>query len=174
MKNKIIFSAFLTFLLAAVSYGQPATYKLRFFDTLGRSGTQTVNISYVGLENPNLLIFESLIPVSSAAECHSRTDFPNPRLLGPDEAKLVFDRAKSTYTVDWLVHIDRTSSCRVLRVGESIDSADLNVWRSNFGAGSLAESPTEDARGGTPTAVGDQIVFTVTLTNNGPDLVGKE
>ena len=173
MKNKIIFSVVLTFLFAAVSYGQ-GNYRLRFFDSLGRSGEQTVNVTYTGLENPNLRIFESLIPVSSDAECHSRTDFPNPRVLGPDEASLQFDRATGTNTVNWLVHIDRTLTCRVLRVGESIDSSDLNVWRSNFGAGGFAEYPTEDARPGAPAPVGDVITFTVTLTNNGPDIFRKE
>ena len=171
MKYKIIFSALFVFLFAAVSYGQQGqANRLRFSHIPDSSGGHLVNVTFPGVENPNLRIFESIIPASSAAECHSSTAFPNPRVLGPDEARLGFDRATSTVKFDWLVHIDRQLLCRVVRVGESVDAADLALWQSNYGVGGLIDYSDESNRRN----VGDTITFTITLTNNGPDLLGKE
>ena len=166
MRRKIIFSAFLTFLFAAVSYGQGSPNRLIFSHIPDSSGGQIVNVTYTGLENPNVRIFESLVPASSDAECHSSTAFPNPRVLGPNVASLVFDPATSTYKLRWATPKDRKPSCRVLRVGDSIDSADLNVWQSSYGTGGLlAEYPITDARS-TPVLGGVTYTFTVTNTSS--------
>ena len=172
MKRKIIFSAFLTFLLAAVSNAQQAQGNRLLFSHIPDSrGGETVNVTFTGLENPNMRVFESVVPASSEAECHSSNEFPNPRVLGPDEARLVFDRATSSYKFEWLTHLDRQLSCRVVRVGEAGGAADLNLWRSNYGASGLTDDPSDSTE---LRNVGDTITFTVTLTNSGPDVFGKE
>lgn len=162
MRHRIIFSAFLTFLFALVSFGQGSPNRLIFSHIPDSSGGQVVNVTYTGLENPNVRIFESLVPASSDAECQSSTAFPNPRVLGPDVASLVFDSTTSTYKLRWVTPKNRKDTCRVLRVGDTVDNADFMIWQSQYGSSAFAEADN-DAR---PISL-SEVTYTYEVRNPG-------
>ena len=168
MRGKIILSALFTFVFAAVSFGQAQANRVLFSNLPDASGGELVSVTFTGLENPNLRIFESLVPASSNEECHSSTAFPNPRVLSPKVAKIVVDPTTGAGTFQWLTHLDRQLVCRVVRVGETVDTADLTIWQSRYGSSGVAESGN-DARQVSP----GPIVYTYEVRNTGSAIAGS-
>ena len=172
MRGKIILSSVFTFVFAAASFGQAPANRVLFSTLPDSSGGELVSVTYTGLENPNLRIFESLVPASSNEECHSSTAFPNPRVLGARVAKIVVDPTSGTHVFQWLTHLDRQLVCRVVRVGETVDTPHLTIWQSRYGSSGFGESGT-DARQLSP----GPIIYTYEVRNTGSAIAnssGKE
>ena len=149
MKRTIIFSAIL-FVAAMATTAKAQSGmgmgKVAFQDWHSSSGVPVGIVTFqVEGEGQSLLIFESIIPAATEEECFARTDFPNPRLLGPDRATLAFNEDTRTYTLQWVINKERVDGCRILRIGHSVDAADYVVWRKTDGTQGLAEeSLTKD------------------------------
>jgi len=148
VKRTIIFSAFLAILiLVGVSSAQTFSVRLTFSEAINPNGGTTATVTYAGLENPNLRIFESLVPAASEAECFASDGFATARVVGPDRATLVFDRATSLYKLSWTLAVDKKDTCRIVRVAENpLSAGDLADWRANYGTGGRAanENPKDD------------------------------
>ena len=149
MKRTIIFSAILfVAVTAATAEAQSGMGmgKVAFQDWPSSSGVPVGIVTFqVDGGGQALLIFESIIPAATEEECFARTDFPNPRLLGPDRATLAFNEGTHTYTLKWVINKERGDGCRILRIGQSVDAADYVVWRKTDGTQSLVEgSPTKE------------------------------
>ena len=141
MKHTIIFSAFMFIVVAsgtaAAQSGGMGMGKVSFQDwpSSPGSGVPTGTVTFrIDGQGQTLQIFESVFAAATEEECFARTYFPNPRLLGPDRATLNFNQANQTYTLKWLLTDDRPDTCRVLRLGQSADTADYVIWRKSLGS----------------------------------------
>jgi hypothetical protein len=148
MKRTIIFSAFFTiFILVGVSSAQTLNVKLTFSEAINPNGEAIATVTYTGLENPNLQIFESVVRASTEAECFASDGFATARVVGPDRATLVYDRATSLYKLSWKLGRDKINTCRVVRVAQNpLSAGDLADWQANYGTGGRAanENPKDD------------------------------
>jgi hypothetical protein len=139
MKRLIIFSAFITiFALVGVARAQTEGLRLMFTETVDLSGKDTVTISFTGLENSGLRIYEAL-PPGPVDACFETTDFSNARLVSLDRASLVYDTASATYKLRWITKRDTRDTCRVLIVRDgAVDGRDFLVWQRNLGSSGVA------------------------------------
>ena len=141
MKFTIIISALfaMVMLLPGASSAQTFAMKVSFSETINQNSEATGTVTYTGLENPGLQIFESVVTASSEGVCFASDGFATARAVGPDRATLAYDRATGIYKVTWKLGRDRKNTCRVLRVGTSpISNGDLAMWQSNYGTGGLS------------------------------------
>ena len=152
MKHSIIFSAFLVILaVSTMGTAQVSRMRVTFSESIdpsgGGMGMGKVTVQDVHF-NPDLKVFEALIPAESAQQCYASRDFSGARLVGADRASLGYDSSRLTYELTIVTgHVD-SDKCRVLLVGETISAADLTVWRANFGQTGFAEDGlTDDEEG---------------------------
>ena len=155
MSRKIIFSAFITICLSTViTSAQTAGMRLSFSEDIEPSGIQEGGtVVFTGLENPDMRVFEAIIPATTESECFASRDFSTARPVSPNRARLGYDEATGSYQLKWTNVSDKRDSCRVLLVRESISSGDLAMWQSNYGVGGFAESGF--AKDGSDSARGD-------------------
>lgn len=135
MKRTIIFSAFITIVvLVGMAGAQTEGLKLKFIETVDSTGKDTMTISFSGLENTGLRIFEAL-PPGPVETCFEATDFSNARAVSLDRASLVYDTASSMYKLQWITKRETRDTCRVLIVrDETVDGGDFLIWQRNLGS----------------------------------------
>lgn len=155
MSRKIIFSALIAICLSTViTSAQTAGMRLSFSEDTAPSGIQEGGVLvFTGLENPDMRVFEAIIPATAESECFASKDFSTARPVSPNRASLDYDEATGSYKLKWTNVRDKRDSCRVLLVRESISSNGLAMWQSNYGVGGFAESGF--ANDGSDSARGD-------------------
>jgi hypothetical protein len=143
MKNSIIFAALIGILaVTGISQSLPSVpvYSIVVDRRSDLSEINNVVIQYTGLENPNLLIFEAVLPAPTQAACLASRDFSDAVPVGPDRAALTYDAETSKYRLQWSrLDTDARVNCRVLIVRSEIGVGDLAVWQSNYGQTALFE-----------------------------------
>ena len=147
MKHTIIISAFFAiFILTGAASAQSFGMRVTFSEAINQNSEATGTVTFTGLENPGLQVFESVVAASSEGVCFASDGFATARVVGPDRATLVYDRATGIYKVIWKLGRDRKNTCRVLRVSTSpLATGDLAMWQSNYGSGGLsADGITKD------------------------------
>jgi hypothetical protein len=172
MKHTIIFSAFLFIVVAsggAAAQGGVGMGKVSVHDTTSPSGVPVGIVTFQVDGGQTLQIFESVFTAGTEEECFARTDFPNPRSLGPERATIAYNEATRTYTLKWTIGNERADTCRVLRLGQSVDSADYVIWRRNLGsvAGLSDDDSTKDPSARTAVTQG-RGVYVISTSAIGP------
>ncbi|HEX6125409.1 MAG TPA: hypothetical protein VFZ23_08540 [Pyrinomonadaceae bacterium] len=143
MKRTIILSAFIAISLSTgVTAAQTSDLRLTFSEATDPNGKATGYVVFTGLEDPDVEVFEAVVPAANEADCFANTDFSNARRVGPDSASLSYDPATNSHTLRWSRMKERRDTCRVLIVGRTrlLVGSDLAVWQTNFGSGSLSEN----------------------------------
>lgn len=144
MKHSIIFSALIVILASStVGMAQASRMRVTFSESInplgGGMGMGKVTVQDVHF-NPDVRVFEALIPASSAQQCYASRDFSGATPVGADRASLSYDFSQASYDLKIVIGQGDPDKCRVLLVGETISTADLAVWRANFGQTGIAES----------------------------------
>jgi hypothetical protein len=143
MKHSIIFVALIGILaVTGLSQGLPSVpvYSMVIDRRSDSSEINTVVIQYTGLESPNPLILEAVVPAATEAACLANRDFSTAVPVGTERATLAYDAVTSTYRLQWSgLDRDTRVNCRVLIVRSGIAAGDLAMWQSNYGAGGLFE-----------------------------------
>lgn len=136
---------------------QVSRVRVTFSEAIDTSGKDSLTISYTGLENPNLKVYEALVPVSSGP-CFENTLVTNVQPADPADASLTYNAANGTYKLVWATKRTSRDICRVVYVADgdgTINSSDLAVWQSNYGSSGLqAESDSEKLDFGVRTVEG--------------------
>jgi hypothetical protein len=167
MKRTIIFSAFISIIAFVATVGaQTEGLKLRFIETIDSSGKDTMTISFTGLENTGLRIFEAL-PPGPVEACFEATDFSNARTVSLDRASLVYDTASSMYKLQWITKRETRDTCRVLIVRDgTVDGGDFLIWQRNLGSSGVVAA--DDIAGNLSTLRGDgsvrNVVYSISHT----------
>ena len=143
MKRTIILAAFLSVVILSESVAaQTVPVKFAISETVDSGGVTTVKVTFQGRINGNLQIADLTTVAIDPAACFERSDYPNPRILGPDRASIVYNEATRSSTLRWVIGKDHGDSCRVLVVGESVDARDFVIWRKNLGSVAGVSEPT--------------------------------
>jgi len=171
MKGTIIFTAILFMLVlstTAEAQSGMGMGKVSVHDSTSPSGVPVGTVTFKVVVDPtSLQIFEAIIPAATEEECFARTDFPNPRLLGPDRATLDFNHATQTYTLKWVINKERGDGCRVLRIGQSVDAADYVIWRKSLGTQGLADESLSKEDGALSSATQGRGVYQISTARIG-------
>jgi hypothetical protein len=140
MKTRIIFlAAFIILSSVGAAYSQTLATRATLSKSIDSTGRETATITYTGLENPNLEVFEAVVE-TQASTCAGHRNISSVRLADPTVASLSYDPIKSLYILRWTPRAD-AGGCNVILVtdgDETVNASDLAIWRTNFGAGSFA------------------------------------
>ena len=141
------------FVFAVVAQAQTSATRMTFSQGVDASGRESVVITYTGLENPNLQLFEAVISTSGDT-CFDNYNFANVRPADPDTASVSYDPATGTYKVRWTPRRENRGSCKALLGGDgTADGADFLVWQRTFGSSLLFEGGDDKTEIVSPTGV---------------------
>jgi len=147
MRHTVFIAAF----IAAFVFALDASAQSLSVSIIPNGDKETTVVNFPSPAGRNFVIFEAVIPASTAAQCMASRDFTNAVPVSPDRATVIYDPVTLTYYLRNTAPIETRPSCKVLIVrAAGIDTSDLNVWRANYGAtGALAESENESSAKGT-------------------------
>jgi hypothetical protein len=159
-------TVFIAAIIAAFVFAVDATAQSISVSIIPNGDKETTVVNFPSPAGRNFVIFEAVIPASTAAECMASRDFSNAVPVSPDRAAAIYDPVTLTYYLRNTSPIETRPSCKVLIArAAGVDTSDLNVWRANYGAtGGFADVENESSAKGSAQR---SMIRSVTVTFNG-------
>lgn len=104
---------------------------------------EAIVITYTGLEDRQVQLFELSVPATSEAACLATTDFTAATPIPADRTSQTFGERKKVVIA--FTKTERYARCHVIVGRSGVNLDDFNVIRANFGRAGLFDPQLSDA-----------------------------